>query len=590
CGHNNGTYIINGNKAQKISDIQGGWLLLDFPDVENTMLQGTYTGLVKYEKNNSSAWEVNEIPGFNESCRMIEYYLGKDQNTLWISHGYKGIYKVDIDKDIDSIIDLHFYDSFCGLSTNYDNNVLKFDGKIIFTNNTGIYNFDEEQQVFVPNKELNELFGDHGTLRKIVKDNRQRYWFIQGDELGMVKQLSDGSYKISRKLNKSFAGRFVRSFENLLPYNDKSLIVATEEGFAHLSTDFVKDVEIPFYVLIRSIETMNDSLLFGGAFVDSSNHIAANQLANYQSDELPFKLNNLKFEFSATHYESMNNIEYRYYLEGFDEDWSEWSSKTNKEYTNLREGTYIFHVRARNVFNIESPISSYKFTITPPWFRSIVAYIIYILLIAITTWIVTKTIRKRIDREKKLLKLKQKKELHQQKINHENEVLSAQQEIDNLRNEKLRIENEKNKAEVELKTKELAGYAMQVTQKNEALYDLKEQLKHISQKVNPDAQKYLQKLIKNIERNTNQKEDWEKFELHFDQVYEDFTKRIREQYPNLTPNDIKLCAYLRMNLSTKEIAPLLNISIRGVEISRYRLRKKLNIPQNENLIDFMMNL
>jgi len=131
---------------------------------------------------------------------------------------------------------------------------------------------------------------------------------------------------------------------------------------------------------------------------------------------------------------------------------------------------------------------------------------------------------------------------------------------------------------------------MQVTQKNEALYDLKEQLKHISQKVNPDAQKYLQKLIKNIERNTSQKEDWEKFELHFDQVYENFTKRIREKYPNLTPNDIKLCAYLRMNLSTKEIAPLLNISIRGVEISRYRLHKKLNMPQNENLIDFMMNL
>lgn len=590
CGHNNGTYIINRNKSQKISDIQGGWLLLNIPDVENTMLQGTYTGLVKYEKNKNSEWEAHEIPGFKESCRMIEYYMGKDQYTLWISHGYKGIYKIDLNKNIDSIIDLHFYDSFCGLSTNYDNNVLKFNDKIIFTNNTGIYNFDDEQQMFVPDKELNELFGDHGTLRKIVKDNNERYWFIQGDELGSVKRLSDGSYKISRKHNRSFAGRFVRSFENLLPYNEESLIVATEDGFAHLSTDFIKDVEIPYYVLIRSIETINDSLLFGGAFVDSSNQIAINQPINDRAYELPFKLNNLKFEFSATHYESLNNIEYRFYLEGFDEDWSEWSNKTIKEYTNLREGTYVFHVKAKNVFNIESQTSSYKFIIKPPWFRSIVAYIIYMLLITFISWFVVKTIRKRIDRERRLLKLKQKKEMHQQKIDHENEVLSAQQEIDKLRNEKLRIENEKNKTEVELKTKELAGYAMQITQKNETLYGLKEQLKHISQKVNPDAQKYLHKLIKNIERNTNQKEDWEKFEFYFDQVYEDFTKRIREKYPDLTPNDIKLCAYLRMNLSTKEIAPLLNISIRGVEISRYRLRKKLNMPQNENLIDFMMNL
>jgi len=154
----------------------------------------------------------------------------------------------------------------------------------------------------------------------------------------------------------------------------------------------------------------------------------------------------------------------------------------------------------------------------------------------------------------------------------------------------LRIENEKSKTEVELKTKELASYAMQITQKNETLYSMKEQLKRISQKVNPDAQRHLEKLIRKIEQSTNQKDDWDKFEGYFDQVYENFTKRIREKYPNLTPNDIKLCAYLRMNLSTKDIAPLLNISVRGVEVSRYRLRKKLDLPQNENLIDFMMNL
>ena len=206
------------------------------------------------------------------------------------------------------------------------------------------------------------------------------------------------------------------------------------------------------------------------------------------------------------------------------------------------------------------------------------------------TLLTIRIIRRRIEKEKRYLQLKQEKELHQQKRDHENEVLSAQQEIVKLRNEKLRIENEKNKAEVDLKTKELASYAMQVTQKNESLFEIKEQLKHVSQKVNPDAQKYLQKLIRNIEQNTKQKDDWEKFEVYFDQVYEDFMKRLRDHFPNLTPNDIKLCAYLRMNLSTKEIAPLLNISIRGVEISRYRLGKKLNLPKNENLIDFMMNL
>jgi DNA-binding CsgD family transcriptional regulator len=67
-------------------------------------------------------------------------------------------------------------------------------------------------------------------------------------------------------------------------------------------------------------------------------------------------------------------------------------------------------------------------------------------------------------------------------------------------------------------------------------------------------------------------------------------KKLRNNYPELTPKDLRLCAYLRMNLSSKEIAPLLNISIRGVEISRYRLRKKLHLPRDANLTDFMMHL
>ena len=82
--------------------------------------------------------------------------------------------------------------------------------------------------------------------------------------------------------------------------------------------------------------------------------------------------------------------------------------------------------------------------------------------------------------------------------------------------------------------------------------------------------------------------DWEQFEAHFDQVHENFLRNLRNAYPNLTPKDQKLCAYLRMNLTTKEIAPLMNISVRGVEISRYRLRKKLELETDTNLVDFIM--
>src|SRR5213075_552925 len=83
--------------------------------------------------------------------------------------------------------------------------------------------------------------------------------------------------------------------------------------------------------------------------------------------------------------------------------------------------------------------------------------------------------------------------------------------------------------------------------------------------------------------------DWEHFATHFDKVHSDFLVSLKQQYPNLNLNDLKLSAYLRMNLSTKEIAQLMSVSIRGVEISRYRLRKKLEIPTRENLSNYLLN-
>ena len=84
-------------------------------------------------------------------------------------------------------------------------------------------------------------------------------------------------------------------------------------------------------------------------------------------------------------------------------------------------------------------------------------------------------------------------------------------------------------------------------------------------------------------------EEWKQFATHFDNTHGDFLKALKEKYPGLTPSELKLCTYLVINLSTKEIAQLLNISVRGVEISRYRLRKKLQIPTETNLYEFLLN-
>jgi DNA-binding CsgD family transcriptional regulator len=153
------------------------------------------------------------------------------------------------------------------------------------------------------------------------------------------------------------------------------------------------------------------------------------------------------------------------------------------------------------------------------------------------------------------------------------------------------IQNEKLEAEVKFKNQELALTTMHLVQKAEILLSVQEGLHRIQDKAeHPAARKEIQQLLNLINFDVKVDEDWAHFAHHFDRVHVDFLKHLRERFPQLTSNDLKLCAYLRMNLSTKEIAPLMNISVRGVEGSRYRLRRKLDLPNDANLTEFILGV
>ena len=93
-----------------------------------------------------------------------------------------------------------------------------------------------------------------------------------------------------------------------------------------------------------------------------------------------------------------------------------------------------------------------------------------------------------------------------------------------------------------------------------------------------------------IRENIGHDNDWQKFEHNFDIVYDDFLKVLSQRFPNLTVSDKKMCAYLKMDLSSKDIAPLLNMTVRSVEMTRYRLRKKLGLSREESLTDFLQKI
>jgi DNA-binding CsgD family transcriptional regulator len=151
--------------------------------------------------------------------------------------------------------------------------------------------------------------------------------------------------------------------------------------------------------------------------------------------------------------------------------------------------------------------------------------------------------------------------------------------------ELIRVKNAKLHNEVEHKSKELANSTMSIIKKNEFLLELKEIIdKHKVELGSRYPDKYYNYLNKKIDENISNQDDWQVFENNFERAHEQFFTKMKSNYPQLTPGDLRLCAYLRMNLSSKEIAPLLGISFRGVENHRYRLRKKMNLEHDENLV------
>ncbi|HET7361746.1 MAG TPA: triple tyrosine motif-containing protein, partial [Salinimicrobium sp.] len=290
------------------------------------------------------------------------------------------------------------------------------------------------------------------------------------------------------------------------------------------------------------------------------------QVSSLNSEgEFTYKTNNISFGFSVPQYKKFRSPRYSYRLLGLSPQWSTWSNIPLASFKNLSFGDYEFQVKGR-VGNKASVPFSYNFSISRPWYFSTLAIIVYVLLFILLTIIVHQTYKRR---HKKIL------EKNDRALRMKN--LEAEQIITKLQNEQL-------EKEMDGKNKELAITTMSLIKKNEFLSNIKQKLENTSQ--SPEVKS----VIRTIERDISEKDNWTFFKQAFNNADKDFFKKIKSRHPELTSNDLKLCAYLRLNLSSKEIAPLLNISVKSVEIKRYRLRKKMDLARETNLTDHIMEV
>ena len=567
-GHHEGAFLIENNKAHLVDKGMGFWTFQPFYNVlpSSLMITGTYEGINFYNYDNGKFSNRISTARF-ESARFVEIMNDK----IWIAHPYKGIYSVQLKNNQPQV---KHYSAKEGVASVNGNYIFKVDNALILTTENGVFEYNPSQDKFVPNDFYNKLFGNK-QIRYLKEDPAGNVWFVFDKILGVI---DNSTTKPQIIYFPELTNKFVAGFEHINPIDKNNVLMGGEKGFYHINYEQYKQIKYPLHVQITSVSAMNekDSLLFGG-YVTAVNE---DQNANSPVGRISHKWNSFQFQFAAPLYAQQSVIEYSYMLEGFETKWSEFSKRTEKEYTNLPAGNYTFKVKAKNNLGNESAVTSYNFIVLPPWYQTMWAYAFYFILVSLGLYIFYRQQKKKFIRQQ----LKHEEEQKRLQYLHQLELDKAEKELVQLRNEKL-------EAEIQHKNTELASTAMHLVQKGELLGKVKEQMLKLKKHSDGDKDADdLKKILRTLSEEDKMDQQWEEFSVHFDRVHSDFLTVIKAKYPNLSANELKTCAYLRMNLSTKEIAQLMNISVRGVEISRYRLRKKLGLPTEVNLFDFMMEV
>jgi DNA-binding CsgD family transcriptional regulator len=567
CGHNDGTFLVKGNKIEKISSISGGWTLRKL--TKDYLIQGTYTGLVLYKKDENGHWKYDhKIGNFGAPSRYVEQ---DSKGDIWVSHAYKGLYRLTLSADHRRVIATDYYSEKQGLPGSFGINIFVFGSKLIYSSRKGFFTYDEISNRFTRYNALNKALGSFSTSNKVIDAGNRKYWFINNGKMSLMDVGQRGKIQVDSNRFSILDGKMVQYYENISRINKDTYLISVDDGFVIYDTlDSGRTKPRPLLpVLFTKIEDITDTY----ATISETSNDSKPLL-------IPYARNNIRISYSLPYYRQ-TKIEFQYYLEGYSKKWSDWSSSTEKDFTNLGRGHYRFLVRARINEQTVGKISVFHFSVEPPYYASTLAILFYIILL-ILLYI--------IGRKWYLRKL----QLHHKSITDKLQLEKEEflkQEAEATERQIAKLQTEKLQAELAGKNRELANSAMSLVYKNELLSKISDEILKLKDEHGKKlTEEQLRKIQKVIDEGMNDKRDWNLFENSFNEAHENFFKKLKVKLPDLVPNDLKLCAFLLMNMSSKEMASLLNISLRGVEIRRYRLRKKLNVAHDKNLVEFLMEL
>ncbi len=575
CAHNSGLFIIDGYKASLIPDLVGVWDIAPVPNHQDLFIAGTYHGFYIFQIKDGKLFMRNKVEGFNESSRR---YFFDDAGNIWMSHSYKGVFRLKIADGLNYFTEIKLFDNSTSLPSDYNNEVYFIRHKILVTTREGIYEYDTKKQNFIQSTLWDRYLGGHaGYMTNLIEGNDKKIWCFRAGSAMLLTLLKDEVFELNSHSLLPLSNTLTRGYENVYPINDTDYLIGTEDGFV-----LYKDQETGLEDELPNLDISGVECLINenGKITEQGLPIKRGKKMTLQ--KLSYDQRHLVFSLAMPYFKNQELVKFQYRIN--DESWSNWINNNKIDLNRLAEGAYKLEIQAS--LNESEIISNtnIEFTIKPPLQRTWLAYILYYLVVSGLIYLAFHLVRKRLENQRRREIIDHQRMAIRREIKMKRKAQEVENELVKLRNEKLNDD-------VRHKSKELANTTMSIIKKNNILGEIKEVLIDFS-KDDPSFKENnkLIRLIRKIDREIEHQDNWQVFEKNFDKVHENFLLKLKERHPGLTPKDLRLAAYLRMNLSSKEISPLMNISVRSIEISRYRLRKKMSLEKDQNLTDYLLTI
>lgn len=525
CGANDGAYIVGAGTVRRIDGLGGTWGFRKLNDHPGYLLTCDYDGLAVLKQEGGSITLHSRLSNFHEASGNFEQ---DSDGSIWLSHWHKGVWHFRLSDDMTRVENLEYYHNGAGLVVDDNNLVCKIDGRVYVSSVDGFHQYDERNRKLKHCDWMTNLFNTYGEALHVTQAPDGMIIAYKADYLAVAERQHNGKYQSRQVGYGNMVQQMQMGLGNIGFLENRQIVLNSNNGFFVMRPQ-KKDAAKTNHVMVSRIYSTNTG--------DTLVYMRCPELVK-EEVVLPHSLNSIRIEYVMPEYRGEKGVLYSCYLEGYEKEMSTMSHSSSKEYTKLEKGKYIFHVKARNLVDGTESESQIVIRILPAWYETWWAYLLYIILAVTGMWALLRYMNLRAEKELRKVKKEKERQMKEQQMEFHLAEEKKEKELAKLRSKQLEVE-------LKHKSSELSDSAMNLVRKNDMLQAIDQNMEQLSESVRREETKArLVKKIgdirKEIKMHMNDDDNWNKFEENFNLVYDNFSQKIMEAFPQLKKSDLKL--------------------------------------------------